>query len=55
MSVLFIMVPAALALAGLAIAAFAWAARNGQFDEVDTPPLRMLFDDTPPPSKTDRP
>lgn len=40
------MVPAALAMAAAGIVAFVWAARNGQFDEVDTPPLRMLLDDS---------
>lgn len=50
MSVLFLMVPAALALAAGAITAFVWAARNGQFDEVDTPPVRILLDDRPSPS-----
>lgn len=47
MSVVFIMAPAALALAAVAIAAFMWAARDGQFDDVDTPPHRVLFDETP--------
>jgi cbb3-type cytochrome oxidase maturation protein len=27
--------------------AFAWAVRTGQFDDVVSPPWRMLFDDTP--------
>lgn len=45
MSVIFIMAPAALLLAAIAVAAFLWAARNGQFDDVDTPAQRMLFDD----------
>lgn len=47
MSVLFIALPVALALAGLAILAFTMSARGGQFDDLDTPPLRMLFDDPP--------
>ncbi len=45
MSVLFIMVPVALLLATAAIAGFIWAAREGQFDDTDTPPHRVLFDD----------
>ncbi|MGH7295624.1 MAG: cbb3-type cytochrome oxidase assembly protein CcoS, partial [Polyangiaceae bacterium] len=30
---------------------FAWAARAGQFDDLETPPVRVLFDDedAPPP------
>ncbi len=47
MSVVFIMAPAALVIAAIAVAAFLWAASNGQFDDVDTPPHRALFDDTP--------
>ncbi len=45
MSVLYVMVPAALLLGGVALAAFIWAARRGQYDDVDTPPHRMLHDD----------
>lgn len=52
MSVLFIMAPAALVLAGVAIAAFIWATRDGQFDDVDTPQHRVLFDDPPIPAAT---
>ena len=47
MSVLFIAVPVALLLAGSAVFAFLWAARGGQLDDLDTPPLRMLHDDEP--------
>jgi len=52
MSVLFIMIPAALVLAGIGIIAFVMAARSGQFDDLDTPALRAVFDDddTQPPS-----
>ena len=45
MSVLLLAVPIALLLAGSAVAAFFWAARDGQFDDLDTPPLRMLQDE----------
>lgn len=45
MSVLFIAVPVALLLAGSAVLAFLWAARGGQLDDLETPPLRMLHDD----------
>jgi cbb3-type cytochrome oxidase maturation protein len=46
MSVLFIAVPAALAFAISAVIAFLWASRSGQLDDLDTPPLRMLHDDS---------
>ncbi len=45
MSVLFIMIPAALVLAGIGIAAFVIAAKRGQFDDLDTPAIRAVFDD----------
>ena len=44
MSVIFIALPVALGLAGLAVAAFVSSVRSGQFDDLQTPPLRMLFD-----------
>jgi cbb3-type cytochrome oxidase maturation protein len=45
MSVLFIVVPLALFVVLLAVAAYVWSARGGQFDDLDTPALRMLHDD----------
>lgn len=45
MSVLFIVVPLAVLLAASGVLAFAWAARAGQFDDVDTPAERMLHDE----------
>jgi cbb3-type cytochrome oxidase maturation protein len=45
MSVILIMIPAALLLAGLGLAAFILAAKSGQFDDLDTPALRAVFDD----------
>ena len=47
MSVLEIVVPLALLVVIAAIIAFAWAARRGQFDDMTTPAVRMLFDDEP--------
>jgi len=45
MSVLFVAVPVAVLLAIAGVVAFLWAARRGQFDDLETPPLRMLLDD----------
>lgn len=42
---IFLMLPAALALAALAAWGFIHAVRTGQFDDLDTPPLRAVFDD----------
>jgi cbb3-type cytochrome oxidase maturation protein len=57
-SVLYLVVPVALVLVAAALAAFAWAARRGQFDDLTTPALRALQDDTetrPPPTTTPSP
>jgi cbb3-type cytochrome oxidase maturation protein len=45
MTMLYLILPLALCFAALAVAAFAWAVRSGQLDDVDTPPRRILFDD----------
>lgn len=45
MSVLYVLVPLALVLAGGFVGAFVWATRRGQFDDLETPPVRMLFGD----------
>jgi cbb3-type cytochrome oxidase maturation protein len=45
MSVILILVPLALLLAAAALIAFACAARQGQFDDLDTPALRVINDD----------
>lgn len=54
MSVVFVMAPAALVLAAIAIGAFVWATRDGQFDDTDTPAHRMLFDDAEAKDRTER-
>lgn len=45
MSVIYIVLPLALLIVGIAVAAFVWATRRGQFDDLDTPTVRMLHDD----------
>ncbi len=47
MTVLYILIPLALLIAGGAVGAFVWTVRSGQLDDVDTPPQRILFDDEP--------
>ena len=51
MTILLLLVPISLLLLGVAIWAFAWAVKRGQFDDLDTPALDILVDDardTPP-------
>jgi cbb3-type cytochrome oxidase maturation protein len=45
MSVIYILLPLALIVAAAALVAFILAARRGQFDDLDTPPIRAVFDD----------
>ena len=45
MSVIYILLPVASLLAAGGVAAFIWAVRRGQFDDLDTPAVRMLHDD----------
>jgi cbb3-type cytochrome oxidase maturation protein len=45
----------AVLLASCGVAAFLWAARRGQLDDLETPPLRMLLDDDVAPPTPSRP
>jgi len=47
-TLLLLLVPLSVLLLGAAIAAFAWAVRSGQFDDLDTPPLDILRDEDAP-------
>lgn len=47
MSALLILVPVSLALAALSVAACILAIRAGQFDDLESPRWRMLFDSKP--------
>ena len=48
MSVVFVLLPLALLIAGTGLALFVWAVRSGQYDDLDTPAVRILFDDETP-------
>ena len=48
MNILLALIPISLALLGLAIWAFVWAVRKGQYDDLDTPALDILVDDEKP-------
>lgn len=45
MTVLFVMIPATFVLAALAVWAFTGAVRSGQFDDLDTPGVRIIAED----------
>ncbi len=55
METIFVLLPLALLVAAIAVGFFIWAAKTGQFDDLDTPAVRMLFDDAPPPHDTSPP
>lgn len=47
MTVLFVLIPLSIVLAGVFLWAFIWAVRSGQYDDTQTPSLRVLTDDAP--------
>ena len=51
METVFVLLPLALLIAAIAVGFFIWAAMSGQFDDLDTPAVRILFDDDAPGSK----
>lgn len=47
MSVIFLLIPLSIAVAGGFLAAFIWAVRSGQFDDPCTPSMRVLTEERP--------
>jgi len=47
MSVIILLLIASITVACLFLAAFIWSVKNGQYEDEESPPLRMLFDDPP--------
>ena len=45
MSILHALIPLTLVLVAIAVAAFLWAAGDGQFDDMDSPAWRILDED----------
>ncbi len=58
MEILYLLIPLGLLLVGIALAAFAWAVRSGQYDDLESPAHRILYDDDeeliPEEARTDR-
>ncbi len=48
METIFVLLPLALLIAAISVGFFIWAARSGQFDDLETPAVRILFDDEAP-------
>lgn len=45
MEILIILVPLASVIVGVGVWLFFWALRRGQFDDLDSPAWRIVFDD----------
>lgn len=45
MNIFYLLIGVSLLAALIFLGAFIWAVRNGQFDDNETPSIRMLFDD----------
>lgn len=48
MAIIYVLIPLSVVLMALAVGAFFWAIRNGQFDDLDTPALNILDEDDRP-------
>ena len=48
METIFVLLPLALLIAAIAVGLFVWGATTGQFDDLETPAVRVLFDDEEP-------
>ncbi|UFH50554.1 cbb3-type cytochrome oxidase assembly protein CcoS [Pseudomonas sp. KNUC1026] len=55
MSALYWLIPAALVLLGLALWLLFWAIGNGQYDDLDSPGERLLFDEQDPAHRAAQP
>jgi cbb3-type cytochrome oxidase maturation protein len=45
MGILYVLIPLALVITAVAIGGYLWAAKSGQFDDLETPAHRVLFDE----------
>ncbi len=54
MNVILILIPVSLAFAGAFLLAFIWSVRSGQFEDTDTPAMRILGEDDVMPAAVNR-
>ena len=54
MNILYLLIPLGLLLLAAAIAAFFWAVRSGQFDDLETPAMSVVMDDDTKPAAENR-
>ena len=48
MDILYLLIPLAVVIMIIAIAAFMWAVRSGQYEDLEGPAYRILMDDDDP-------
>ncbi|HEY0055792.1 MAG TPA: cbb3-type cytochrome oxidase assembly protein CcoS [Pedobacter sp.] len=52
MNIIFLLIGISILIAIIAISAFFWAMRDGQNDDMQTPAMRILFDEDKPDPKS---
>ena len=45
MSVIYFLVPITFVIVLIGLLGYLWSVKSGQFDDLDTPALRMMFED----------
>jgi cbb3-type cytochrome oxidase maturation protein len=53
-TILYLLIPLGLLLLAIAVAAFFWATRSGQFDDLDSPGWSVVLDDDRAPGNRQR-
>lgn len=51
MEIVFILIPVSLVIVGVALWAFVWSVRNGQFEDLEKEAYAILFDEDGEPGK----
>jgi cbb3-type cytochrome oxidase maturation protein len=54
LNILFLLIPLGLVLLALGVAAFFWATRSGQFDDLESPAWSVVMDDDSAPDSVNR-
>lgn len=47
LEILYFLIPTAFLLAVIALGLFIWAIHSGQYDDLETPAIRLLFEEEP--------
>ncbi|NNE25045.1 MAG: cbb3-type cytochrome oxidase assembly protein CcoS [Rhizobiales bacterium] len=53
MNIILVLIPVALLLGGIGLAAFLWALKSGQFEDLDGAAERILIEDDDAPDRTE--